>query len=173
MQGGYSRRTLLATGLVVSLTGCLTRISDQLTGRRERKTELVSTYDRGIVDFNLATEDLELAMAYEDISRSLSDTESAITGYQNALEQFNAALRMARELQEDEAIRICENAVLRTEILLDGAHEAKSAAEAAERDEREQVQQHLRQFKEYRDQARAVRMVGSRSLARALGLTGG
>lgn len=114
----FRRRTLLelgSVGAVAVLAGC----AKYLRGDRERR--LLETYEDGVESYRTGVDRHNKgAVGYRDndYEKAVDRLEAALDSFERSVEAFRTAEGIATELSDEEAQRICERAVERSQTLV-------------------------------------------------------
>ena len=171
------RRSLLAVCGTVSLGltgGCVEELAgDGQVSDTDKRREILELYDRGIGDYNEATETRDLGIRLfndEQHEQARNEFQSALNEYQKAEQQFVGASTHAEELGADEASELIDRAIQRVALEQKGTEMGIDLAEAAIQGEgASEINARIEEFREVVEEAQEYPFVEAEELSEALG----
>ena len=113
---------------------------------------------------------IERSLGYDDWSKQAEVAEESPGPLREAVEKFGRAASLAEEIDEMDAVRICEHAQAQTELVLRAARSLIVASKARANGNSEEGREQWEQYKEYRNEARESEIRSSRELRQVLEL---
>lgn len=175
-----TRRTLLSvTALsVAGLAGCLGDAISRSGGDEnavdpDRAGEILGRYDDAVETRNEGTTTRDTGIELfndEQFSAAIDEFETARDRYETAADDLEHARDVAREIDHEEALSICENGLANTRLQIDATDAALDAATAAEDGEDAgTINDHVETYQDALEEAEATPFTDTDDLSEVLG----